>query len=353
MPAYKEADGRHWFCKFYYRDYAGTRRQKMKRGFATRREAIRYEEDFCSGSLSGAEDTFEHIYEHYMEDIRGNLKLSTIENKRRIFETKILPFFGRRRMKDITPALIRRWQTTVEQDPAGFSATYLNTINRQLNALMSHAKRFYGIPDNPCERVVCMGTSASREPEVWTPEEYLEFRSVVKGETVAFLCFETLYWTGIRAGEMLALRSEDILLDKNELSISKTFQRIAGKSYVWEPKTESSVRRVSMPVFLCEELADYVKNAKPDDRFGRIFPVDDAWLCYRIHKYAKLAGLPEIKVHSLRHSAASLLIDEGFDALEVSRRLGHRRVSTTLDIYSHLFPTKQAAIARRLDEIGR
>ena len=353
MPAYKESDGKHWFCKFYYTDYDGKRRQKLKRNFVTKHEALEYEELFLNGNLSIWEDIFLHIYKHYMEDISEKMKPSTIFNKKNIFENHILPFFARKRMKEITPKLIREWQETLKNDPREFSETYLNIINRQLNALMNHATRYYGLPNNPCKMVETMGTESSGEIDYWTPDEYKVFRKEVKCEPPAFICFETLYWTGIRAGELLALTESDINFDKNELSINKTYQRFADGEYLSTPKTVNSVRRITMPTFLTEEISEYISEVYVRDHLNRIFPYDESWLCYRIHKYAKIAGVHEIKVHSLRHSAASLLINEGFDALEVSRRLGHKRVSTTLDTYSHIFPTKQNALAERLDEIGR
>ena len=326
----------------------------MKRNFATKRDALAYEDAFVTGNLSIEEEILQHVYDHYMEEVSEKFKPSTVNCKKNIFETKILPFFGHKKIKDITPAMIREWQKTLEDDPTGLSKTYLNAINRQLNALMNHATRYYNLPKNPCEHVAKMGSCSHAEVEFWTPEEYKAFRNATKNEPNAFVCFETLYWTGIRAGEMLALTESDINLEKNELSINKTYQRLSGSEYITTPKTENSVRRVMLPPFLTEEIDIYMTYGdQPPDRYGRIFPFDDAWLCYRIHKYAKMAGVREIRVHSLRHSAASLLINEGFDALEVSRRLGHKKVSTTLDTYSHLFPTKQDALVARLHELGK
>ncbi len=352
MPAYRDSDGKHWYCKFYYKDYSGKRRQKLKRGFLTKKDALAYEESFINGNLSGGEEVFFHVYEIYIEEMSHRCKLSTMNNKTRIFETKILPYFGRMRLKDITPESIRKWQDDLCAPSVGLSKTYLRTINTQFVAFMNYATKLYGLHENPCKRVTCMGMSNNHEMRFWTPEEYKTFRAVVKDDPLAYICFEVLYWTGMRTGEMLALTPDDINFTNNEISITKTYQRVRGHEYVWEPKTNASVRRILMPGFLSDELNEYILTIRTYDSFHRIFPVDDSWLCYRIHKYAKMAGVHDIKVHSLRHSAASLLINEGFTALEVSRRLGHRKVSTTLDTYSHMFPTRQDAIATRLNEIG-
>ena len=352
MPAYRDKDGHHWYAKFYYKDYAGVRHQKCKRGFATRHAALQYENDYINRDLRGSEEIFEHIYAHYMEDAGRRFKLSTMKNKRNIFEKKILPYFARMRMKDITPKCILEWQNRLTADPHHYSQTYLHAINCQLNALMQYAKKVYDLPDNPCERVDFIGSSDAGELQFWTPEEYKKFRDVLP-ESLAVICFEMLYWTGIRVGEMTALTAADIHLEDREIFINKTYRRLGGVDYVWSPKTESSVRRVMMPDFLIGELREYIRTMPEPDDQTRLFPVNDAWLFYRLKKYAPIAGVKRIRCHDLRHSAASLLINEGFDLLEVSRRLGHKRPSTTMNIYAHLFPTKQEALVNRLDEIAR
>lgn len=297
--------------------------------------------------------TFEYFYEIYMNDIRLRCKMSTLRMKQNVFENKILPFFGKMRICDITPNVIKQWQVEQSSAEFGYSSSYLHYMNAQLSAFMEYVKELCDLPVNPCTRVRSMGSVKNRSSKYWTPEEYFAFRDATKVEPLAYICFETLFWTGIRAGEMLALTPEDIDLKRREITINKTFQKIRGKKYIWEPKTNSSNRTILIPDCLVKELKEHIKNQKSTDEWRRVFPVDIDWLYYRIHKYAKIAGVRDINVHGLRHSAASLLINKGFGALEVSHRLGHSRPSITLNTYSHMFPSRQEDIVNLLDEIDK
>lgn len=199
-----------------------------------------------------------------------------MNNKTRIFKTKILPYFGRKRLKDITPEVIRKWQDKLSAPALGLSKTYLRTINSQFIAFMNYVTTLYGLHENPCKRVTCMGVFNTHEMGFWTPEKYMAFRTAVKDDPLAYICFEVLYWTGMRTGEMLALTPDDINFANKEISITKTYQRIRGHEYVWEPKTNASIRRVMIPRFLSEEIKTYILTIKTYDSFHRIFPVDDS-----------------------------------------------------------------------------
>lgn len=297
------------------------------------------------------EQTVDYYYDLYMDDVKLRCKLTTVKMKQSILETKVLPFFGSMRVCDITPKLIRKWQVGLSDPELGFSSSYLHYINAQFSAFMEYVKELCDLPANPFERVRSMGSLKTRCSRYWTPKEYFAFRDAARAEPLAYICFETLFWTGIRVGELLALTPEDIELDRKEISINKTFQKISGKKYVWEPKTKSSVRTIMIPEFLADELKEYMDGIETYDDWRRVFPVDVDWLHYRIHKYAKIAQVRDINVHGLRHSAASLLINRGFGALEVSHRLGHSRPSITLNTYSHMFPSRQEDIVNFLDRV--
>lgn len=290
---------------------------------------------------------FHQIYDAYLDDMSEKLKPSTLRNKQSIFETKILPYFRDMNITSITPLDIRNWQIHLIKTHPSLKPTYLRTVNYQLNAMMTYAKKLYDLPRNPCDSVDLMGNTCYREMRVWSPEEYFRFREVLPDELTT-TCFDVLYWTGIRVGELAALSASDIDITHRDISISKTFLVIRGRELIQSPKTTSSIRHLKLPVFLNEELRQYMKNVPSATR---IFPINNSWLTYRIKKYSRIAGVREIRCHDLRHSAASLLIHEGFDILEVSRHLGHRRPSTTLNTYAHLFHDGEDSIANRLDSV--
>ena len=150
MPAYKDNKTGKWFCKFYYTDWQGNNRQKWKRGFATKKEALAYERDFLEKQSANPNMTFQNLYELYMEDMTARLKQSTILTKKHICETHILPFFGKKPINEIKASDVRRWQNQLMNSPKGYSKTYLKTINNQLTCMINYAKRFYDLNTNPC-----------------------------------------------------------------------------------------------------------------------------------------------------------------------------------------------------------
>jgi site-specific recombinase XerD len=156
----------------------------------------------------------------------------------------------------------------------------------------------------------------------------------------------------MREGELLALTAADIDLEGKLIDINKTYQRLHGEDIVTTPKTKKSKRKVPIPDFLCEELKTYLDSRymmNPDDR---LFPVTKSYLSHEMDRGCKISGVKRIRVHDIRHSHASLLINQGCDALVLAERLGHEKVSTTLNTYSHLFPHKQQELVSSLEQLA-
>ena len=354
MPAYRDKARDTWFCKFYYRDYDGERRQKWKRGFATREDALSYEKNFLEMNLtSGGDEKFSRVYEEYIHDVKNTLKPSTLMTKQNIFKNWILSYFGNKKLENITVADVRKWQVMLMNDENHYSKTYVMSINAQLSTFMNYANRIYGLPSNPCKRAGVVSGEKPREREFWTPEEYELFRDAVSEDICAFTCFEVLYWTGMREGELLGLFEDDIDFEKHQIHINRTFMRMHGEDHFQTPKTQASNRVVDVPKFLCDEIRVWLRQLTRSQRRYRIFPVQRQFLERRMKKYAEIAGVKRIRIHSLRASAVSLLINLGFQPIEISRRVGHEKVSTTLDIYGKLFPSSNEAIVKSLDKMNR
>lgn len=352
MPAYKDAKTGKWFAKFYYTDWQGNNKQKWKRGFATKKEALIFEREFLEKQSANPNMTFQALYEIYMDDMTGRLKDSTIQHKRNIYETKILPFFGKLPLNEIKATDIRRWQTQMMRDAHGYKDTYLKSINNQMSCIMNYAKRFYDLNTDPCGKAGSMGKSNADEMEFWTLDEYLAFREGIKDKQISYLCFEVLYWTGIREGELLALTFEDINFAEKHIRINKTYARSKGKDVITTPKTKKSKRNVPVPDFLLQELGDYMNAMYMPELKNRLFPFTKSYLAHEMERGCKATGVKKIRIHDIRHSHASLLINQGCDALVLADRLGHEKVSTTLNTYSHLFPHKQQELVNNLENLG-
>ena len=153
---------------------------------------------------------------------------------------------------------------------------------------------------------------------------------------------------GLRKGEILGLKFQDFDFEKQTVTISKSYQRIKGRDVITDPKTPKSNRVIQMPAFLCDEMQDYIKSLYAVQPTDRIFTVTKSYLHREMDRGAKEAGVKRIRIHYLRHSHISLLIDMGFTALAIADRVGHESIDITYR-YAHLFPTRQTEMANKLD----
>ena len=352
MAAFKNKTNGTWYVQFRYTDWKGERQQKLKRGFATKKEAQAWEREFLMQKQADVNMTFESFAQLYEKDMKPKLKLNTWLTKESIIQKKILPYFGKRKLSEITAKDVMDWQNAIRglTDAKGkpYSPTYLKTVHNQLSALFNHAVRYYGLQVNPAAKAGNMGVEERREMLFWTKEEYLKFADAMMDKPLSYYAFEMLYWCGIREGELLALTPTDFDFEAGTVSISKSYQRLKGKDVITTPKTKKSNRVIKMPKFLCGEMEDYLKMFYSTGANERIFPVSKHYLHHEMDRGAKAAGVKRIRIHDLRHSHISLLIDMGFTALAIADRVGHESIDITYR-YAHLFPTRQTEMADKLD----
>jgi integrase len=352
MAVYKEEKTNTWRVLYRYTDWTGERKQTQKRGFKTKREAQAWEREQLNKAASNLEMTFASFVEQYKSDMKTRLKENTWATKENIIQTKLIPYFGRLKMCSITPQQIITWQNVMMNytDESGdpYSPVYLKTLNNQLNAIFNHAVRFYNLRENPCQKAGSMGRKKSREMLFWTKEEYLKFAEAMMDKPLSYYAFEMLYWCGIREGELLALTPADFDFDKCTVTICKSYQRLNGKDLITSPKTEKSNRTIKMPQFLVDEMQDYLNllyDVGPDDR---MFPVTKTYLYREMERGTQEARVKRIRIHDLRHSHVSLLIDMGFSAVAIADRVGHESIEITYR-YAHLFPSRQTEMADKLN----
>ena len=347
MKAEKDKKTGKWLIQYRYTDWQGKRRKSTKRGFATKREAEEWLRNFLIKQKADFDMKFEDFWKMYCADIETRLREHTMRTKKYIVELKILPYFGNKRVNDITAADIRQWQN--ELIKMGYSPTYLKTINNQLSAIFNYAVRYYDLKSNPCVKAGSMGKSKAEEMDFWTGEEFRKFIDSVMNKRLSYMAFMTLYWTGMRMGELLALNPKDIDLEKRTISITKSYQRLGKKDVITPPKTPKSKRVITIPEFLAADIKDYMDSLYDLQENDRLFPITKYYLEHEMQRGIKESGVKRIRVHDLRHSHASMLIELGFSPLEIANRLGHEKVETTLNTYAHLYPNKQTKLAERLD----
>ena len=320
MGVYKE--GKNWKVQVYYKDWQGNQKRKQKRGFRTKGEAKEWERDFLQQQSQGVDIEFGNFLEIYYKDMDVRLREHTMYTKRYIIDLKIRPYFEKKILSEITVEDVRAWQNELlmykDKNEKGYSQTYLKTINCQLTAIFNYAIRYYNLQDNPCRKAGAIGKSKGESKDFWMQEEFNDFLETVSDKPETRMAFLLLYWTGMRIGELLALTYDDINLEEKTISITKSYQRLS-------------------------HLYGIMKNE-------RLFHFTKSHMEHCMAAGIEKSGVKRIRLHDLRHSHASMLVDMGVAPLEIAERLGHEKVETTLNTYSHLYPSTQSKLAGLLDK---
>lgn len=347
MPVYLDKKTKKYYFTCCYKDYNGEQRRKLKRGFKLSRDAKAAEREFLAQYATQPDFTFQAMYDLYIADCNARLKLSTVATKERLFIHAILPFFRALKLADINPAHVRRWQNDILRR---YEPTTQKQIHGQLSALFNFAMKFYGLKSNPARLAGSIGTFKAHSAKFWTVEQFNKAMKFIKPAYKAV--YYLFFYGGLRHGELLALHVKDYDPAARTININKSLMTVKGVNYIGPTKNLQSTRVVSIPASVCALLDDYIKllyEPEPNEPLFMYF--NESGLRYRLDYAAEKAGLEKIRVHDLRHSHASLLINLGVNILAISRRLGHDNIKTTLDIYGHLYHTTNEEIAGKLDNL--
>lgn len=205
MSIYKDNVTGKWRVVYRYTDWTGKTKQTSKRGFPTKREAQMWEHEQMLKHDAKLDMTFASFYEIYVEDKKERIRDNTWGTKNNIARTKILPYFGERKIAEIEPKDVIAWQNHLlafkRANGKGYSASYLRKIHSQLSAIFNHAVDFYHLPSNPAQKAGNIAIEEYKEMLFWTKEEYLKFADVMMDKPVSYYAFEMLYWCGIREGD--------------------------------------------------------------------------------------------------------------------------------------------------------
>lgn len=342
---------------------------KRLSGFATRAEAEAGYDAYVATHKSG-DTNFHRLFERYLAEVRYSLKGATIYNKIRVFQTHILPYFGARDAFSISKGDLIAWRaqlldTQSLRSSRKLSIKYVNNIRAELCAFYSYLSQTFDVPNvvlnfKPLKR----NWEQVREMQFYDFKQFRRFITRMrrtKSERIKNLWvtfFMTLYYSGARVGEVLALKEDDIDFTEGTLSICKSLTRktLDGTPYkITTPKNKSSLRNISLPKVLLNQLKQYLawKRARgvgAEFLFGGDAPLASFSYSRMLKNYAIVADLPKIRIHDFRHSHASLLINLGANVALVSRRLGHSNTQQTLNTYSHMFPNSDREIIRILDK---
>lgn len=354
MSASKDKKRGTWTLYTRYEDWMGTKRVLYKRGFKTKKEALEYEREFLLTQSRDMDIKFKSFVEqHYIADIRTSIEDSTYNGKMFRINKHIMPFFENKKMNSISSADILKWQTELKNktDRNGnhYSDTYLRSIQNDLNAIFNHAYRFYDLKRIPTRIVSKMGKNKGDEIEFWTKEEYEQFIATMIDEPIYYYAFETLFWTGIRQGELFGLKRKDIDFEKKTITIRRQVQSQQGKHIEKAPKSISGYRIISMPQRLVDDLEQYCDSIYGCDDETRLFELYKSPLHRALDRGCQKSGVKRITIHGIRHSHVAYLISLGFDLYEIGKRIGHSDKAMT-ERYAHLTPKRVFEVANKIDE---
>lgn len=345
MAVKKDDKTKKWF--FYGKHTDG--KQYKRRGFDTKKEATIAEMKFREEYEQRKEAMlFSDVADEYMEWYEARRKVSSVYKVKSVIKIHITPTYGDKRIEDITAGDVMDHQTDLIK--RGYSGASCAKIHAVLSGIFKYARKKEYINDNPATLAGGPQIKKNKITDYWTLEEFKEF-IVHVDDDMYYTLFMTLYYSGMRKGELLALTWADIDFENSTINIDKTeYKRI-----IQTPKTESSIRKIHMPKHVMRLLDALKTKRKPKQNyavFGEFTTsISETGLSKRFYKYIERSGVKKIRIHDLRHSHASYLINKGIIVSVVAARLGHSDIATTYNTYSHLYPsTEKEAVLTMEDD---
>ena len=341
ISIYKRKDGRYEGRVNTGKAENGKRHYKSFYGHS-KDDVIKKYESFrlsVSGNYCLTEMTVRDMAFEWLSIINNNIKRSTYANYLMKLKKHILPAFGSIICSDLKSRDIYAFIDRLTDK--GLSARYISDILVIIKAVFKYASREYGIK-NVTEWIV-MPKKAQTEVRLLDAGEQKKLEKYIHSnpDTTSLGIAISLY-TGLRIGELCALKWEDIDLKKRVLSVRKTIQRVQvndsnskTRLMITEPKSERSKRDIPIPKGLYYMLKKQEALGKCYLLTGTDRPIEPRTMQYRFAKILKNVGLPSVHFHSLRHAFATKAVALGFDIKTLSELLGHSSVELTLNKYVH------------------
>lgn len=344
----------------------GKRKQKTASGFKTKKEA----QAACAAFITEIEGdgytqseniTLAKLFDDWLElHAKNKVRETTYKRYKMRINSRILPYFKTARIKDITPRVVQQYIEWLKEE--GIGANYIQNLVILLKSALDKAVEWGQLKRNPVYFVEIPKVHGSTL-HTWDIDEVKKFVQYAKmGNVFYYMAFLTMVHTGMRKGEVLALRWKDINFEDKKINVTRTMVQLEGEYTFNDPKTPSSKRQISFDDVLLEELKRY-RTLRNEWKLalgldtelvfchedGR--PLNPRQLGVHFSNITKKAGLPKIKIHDLRHTHATILLKLGVNPKVVSERLGHSTIRTTLDIYSHVTPDMQESTAEKIGKI--
>ena len=383
MPIYKmegKKDGlQKYRVRINYTDSSGKAKQTDRVAYgkeAAKALELQLRSDIKTESVRNI--TIRQLYDEYIKVKQYEVRENTMRTVRGPLEQYVIPELGDCRLKDLTVARLQRWKQKVEQakslkNPSkNISLMMKQNIYGTFRTMLNYAVRMEYILKNPLLTVGNFKNpyEIKKEMMFYTPDEFRKFIAAARRAATAaerldgntyewnfYVFFSIAFYTGLRKGEINALKWTDI--EGEILHVRRSIaQKLQGGDKETPPKNRTSIRDLQMPAPLIKTLEVHRRRQEMLLGFNEDFRICGGVRCLRnttIQKrnvlYAESAGIKTIRIHDFRHSHASLLANNGINIQEIARRLGHSNVEITWNIYSHLYPREEEKAIAVLNKI--
>jgi integrase len=358
----KDRRGKQWVASFIVEEtgkrqyiYKETRREAAE----ALREALQAQKQ---GTLAtGPKQTVGQYLEHWLENALKPpaVRISSHIRYKGLFYNHILPAFGHVQLQKLTAEHLERLYTKLQKE--GYSSHTIRGIHGFLHKALNQAVRRNYIARNVCDFVDLPRITTHTTIQILDTDQAKRLLEVARGHDLEIFLLVAIT-TGMRFGELTALRWQDINFEEGTLYIHRTVKHLSGHGFVeGEPKTAKSKRKIMVPGFTLEglkrqhaqQLEKRLKAGSNWKERGIVFPnkhgnfLREEVVMNRFHKLLEQAGLPTMRLHDLRHSAASILLASGVNPKLIQELLGHSRIGMTLDTYSHVMPSMQKEVKEK------
>lgn len=334
-----------WYAQIDTKDpVTGKRKTRKKRGFRTKSEAKQAEVDMMR-ETSTTLVTFHAMSDQYVNSLDS--RQVSKEVLKSVYKHHCTDLYEMDFSTIGKPELLK-WYTDLKDSDLAFRTK--NRIITSVKAVFRFAARIYDLRDPSVILRPIKATSDDDEPmHVWTIDQFNKFISKVpEGYYRAF--FITLFWTGMRRGECMALQCSDLTND-GCLDVNKSIKHY--QNGFTPLKNRGSRRKIKLD----DRTLTVVKECAQASRNGFIFGGERSLPISEIQdtfvKAVKASGVPKIRIHDLRHSHATILINEGVNIMAVSKRLGHADVSITLRVYAHLMQKTDNQMMEEIEKLHK
>lgn len=316
--------------------------------------------------LTGKELTVKELLDEYLNTKKYEVRETTLDKNRKVLETHIIPHLGTKRLKSLNLHTLKAWKQTISEK--GLSSTFEKNIFGELRALLNYAVKMEHIDSHPLARLGNFKDAYETKKTIsyYTADEFKKFIEKAKKhaeiqtdlyEWNYYVFFNIAFYTGMRKGEINALKWSDI--ENNTIYVRRSIaQKVKGGDRETPTKNRSSNRDIQLPLPLMKILDEHKARCALADKFtdewricGGERCLRDSSISNRNIQFSEAAKVKTIRIHDFRHSHASLLANAGINIQEIARRLGHAKIEITWNIYSHLYPKEEERALKVLNEL--